>query len=764
MSPKNRKIDAAHAVPRAEEIDSHNNAVDGRVMEEKSRVPETTQDKMMALLVDLSERMVRMESSQSEQKDHQRKDSMESSVFGSAVGKGMTLQALEHTPPQKRNPDISPATYFGMRQPAHIGAGGHKHAQGAADPRMGNLPERGFPQRGPAGHYAGAYTPNVGYAGPGHLMTGVPDSRQRKLGILPFDGKELYQGLGSVFMEWGKDFVRQLQFAERASGFTWNEDIKVDVLGQHLSGMAQKYYRRQVEAWWIESPTLEHAMQRLLQTFATKITPAQSMKLFTALKSPQRNWTEHYLYLTAVSDACGGAESLVLDNIVHYADPSMRMTMLSRLDIHRIDYLRRAEELAHFARSTEIEVRDRNFGRDVVNTVESRTKVEGQPKKGVAERASKKCFKCGHKGHVKASCPRVKKHDHEMDFTLTVGDKLQGFNNLWILDRGSSRHLVNDLSLLDDPVDFHGECMTAASDRSSIKITKQGTAVIKVKALGVMKTIRLTDVHYAKNLERNIISYGILEQKGCALETRQGTRVLVSCVGGAPVMDVDRINNVLIVEVFDKRHDVSSDDAVMAALENAENEPGSDIQSGSLMHFHRRFGHLCCDTIIKMAQDSASGIKLTDTKRAKCLACARGKQTKCKQSKVDRGINSPIDVVGGVICSDLKGPMTPRDRLGNRYMVNFIDHRSNYCRVFLEKTKDVAAMKFKEFLTLFERKFNCRIHVLRTDGGGEYKTLDMFCKSTGVTRQVSEANNQASNGKAERMHRTIMNMVQSIGV
>ena len=106
--------------------------------------------------------------------------------------------------------------------------------------------------------------------------------------------------------------------------------------------------------------------------------------------------------------------------------------------------------------------------------------------------------------------------------------------------------------------------------------------------------------------------------------------------------------------------------------------------------------------------------------------------------------------------------MTPRDRLGNCYMVNFIDHRSNYCRVFLAITKDAAALKLKLFMKNFEREFNCKIHVLRTDGGGEYKTLDIFCSLEGISRQVSEATNQASNGKAERMHRTIMNMMRSM--
>lgn len=57
-----------------------------------------------------------------------------------------------------------------------------------------------------------------------------------------------------------------------------------------------------------------------------------------------------------------------------------------------------------------------------------------------------------------------------------------------------------------------------------------------------------------------------------------------------------------------------------------------------------------------MARDPASGISLTDEKHVNLLACALGKQTKNKQSHKDTGVNSPINIIGGVICSDLKGP------------------------------------------------------------------------------------------------------------
>ena len=107
-----------------------------------------------------------------------------------------------------------------------------------------------------------------------------------------------------------------------------------------------------------------------------------------------------------------------------------------------------------------------------------------------------------------------------------------------------------------------------------------------------------------------------------------------------------------------------------------------------------------------------------------------------------------IDRIGGVIDSYLKVPITPRDRLGNRYLVNFVNHKINYCRVFLTRTKYAATKQFEAFLVHFKKLFKLKIHVLRTDSGCEYANVGLFCERTGVARQISEAHRQASNGKA----------------
>lgn len=66
-----------------------------------------------------------------------------------------------------------------------------------------------------------------------------------------------------------------------------------------------------------------------------------------------------------------------------------------------------------------------------------------------------------------------------------------------------------------------------------------------------------------------------------------------------------------------------------------------------------------------MARDLASGIRLTSNKRMACVSYLEGKQTRNAQLQQDSVENFPIDRIGGVIRSELKGLMTPHDRLKN---------------------------------------------------------------------------------------------------
>lgn len=195
----------------------------------------------------------------------------------------------------------------------------------------------------------------------------------------------------------------------------------------------------------------------------------------------------------------------------------------------------------------------------------------------------------------------------------------------------------------------------------------------------------------------------------------------------------------------------------MAVLEE---EVHSNDKVAPCTDFHNWLVPLSYDPVERLARDPSSEVALTDHKRVSCHTCAEGKQSKGRQLQNESGAHSPIDRIGGVICSDLKGLMTPRDRLGNRYMSNFGDHKSNYVRLVLAtrirlRRSSNTSWCFPEGVqwsdSSAEDGFGRRISEWRS-------VLQDHC----VARQRSEANSPVSNMKAQRMHRTVMNMARCV--
>ncbi|KAE9010300.1 hypothetical protein PR001_g16212 [Phytophthora rubi] len=64
---------------------------------------------------------------------------------------------------------------------------------------------------------------------------------------------------------------------------------------------------------------------------------------------------------------------------------------------------------------------------------------------------TRSCHECGRVGHLCAACPD---RNQRGSLTLAVGEKAGDNDGLWIVDSGSSRHLVNDESYLEDVEEY----------------------------------------------------------------------------------------------------------------------------------------------------------------------------------------------------------------------------------------------------------------------------------------------------------------------
>uniref|UniRef100_A0AAV1T0X6 CCHC-type domain-containing protein n=1 Tax=Peronospora matthiolae TaxID=2874970 RepID=A0AAV1T0X6_9STRA len=344
-------------------------------------------------------------------------------------------------------------------------------------------------------------------------------------------------------------------------------------------------------------------MEQLLRTFKTSITASQAMKLFMAKKDARRTWDEHFLYMVSVSEARGGADSLVLNNIVHHASPELMNVMRSKYEHTRLDYLRHAEELEHFAQS--IEQGSSAVGREIVAA-----HVEDKPKGEIT------CNRCGRPGHIAIDCRARVVHDdvtpagggasmilaltekrrtttkkrnrmnkgsrgkdaaaanasdgaraidESCGFVLTTSDGVRATDGTrglvlaatdatavnrgdWILDSGSSRHLVNDESLLLKSTACSHEI--AMADGESLHLTRVGS---------------------------NIVSNGKLANKGFALVHSGDRRSLARCRDGAVAFDVTIDSNVLyVVTEATRDKEGAGGDAIMVELEAHATKTNAD--------------------------------------------------------------------------------------------------------------------------------------------------------------------------------------------
>jgi hypothetical protein len=294
-------------------------------------------------------------------------------------------------------------------------------------------------------------------------------------------------------------------------------------------------------------------------------------------------------------------------------------------------------------------------------------------------------------------------------------------------------------------------------DESVVTIDLEGKVELESNS---GKRVQITEVNYNPNVKKNLLSYAKLESKGCVLEYEGDKKFLITKKKKEKLFEVFRKDGVLKVKtkIWRNESEVSESQVLSAQV------PTEDIprMKATLMEFHHMLGHLAFEKILKLAKDTRYGLEITDDRVRTCVACVQGKQTKNQQSKKDSGKSAPNDRIGGLTSADCKGQMTPADQNGNRYFSLFIHYLTNVMRVFLAKTKSDASSQFCHFMTWFEQNFVCRLQVLRTDGGKEFRQMDLLCERLGIERQKSEPYNQASNGKVERAIRIEMDLARTI--
>ena len=73
-----------------------------------------------------------------------------------------------------------------------------------------------------------------------------------------------------------------------------------------------------------------------------------------------------------------------------------------------------------------------------------------------------------------------------------------------------------------------------------------------------------------------------------------------------------------------------------------------------------------------------------------------------------------------LIVMDVAGPVTSQSLGGSRFILNILDVFTIYSWTMTLKSKDKVAEKFMAWKPVVEMQSRTKVHVMRTDGGGEF--------------------------------------------
>ena len=146
---------------------------------------------------------------------------------------------------------------------------------------------------------------------------------------------------------------------------------------------------------------------------------------------------------------------------------------------------------------------------------------------------------------------------------------------------------------------------------------------------------------------------------------------------------------------------------------------------------------------------------------AKCDHCALGKQTCTPVPKTREGTKATQRLERVYV--DFCGPKAVTSHARNVYSMNLIDDYSGYVWSVPIQSKAAAFPTLQIWHKAVTVQTNATLRILITDNGELVSnSMHTWCQSKGINHQLTAPYTSAQNGRAERLHRTILRKARAM--
>lgn len=315
------------------------------------------------------------------------------------------------------------------------------------------------------------------------------------------------------------------------------------------------------------------------------------------------------------------------------------------------------------------------------------------------------------------------------------------------MTKGSGDHYTAHTDVNDYQV-------TVASG-AKVNVTSSGQVRMKATDVAGETTVTLENTLCVPDLQTNLLSVSTVDRRGGAVIFADGQCHLLQ--------DASAVAKSGILNKAALRGRLTSRGHYVVGC--AEAKPGASVASapvqGVAQLMHRRFMHLGYKNLERLAGMvdgmSADDVKAVRVAGAVCAPCAVSKMAHAPIKSTKRNTE-----VMELLHSDVCGPF-PETFGDAKYFVTLVDDKSALKVAVPIKHKSDVGQVLMSKIRLLERLSGRKAKRLRTDGAKEYATpeLTAFYELAGIQHEPTDPYTPQSNGKAERVNRTLKERVRA---